>query len=310
MLYSSVLGIIGKTPTVELSRMKKRLGFGADVFAKLEMFSPTGSVKDRIALSMIEDAERTGRLRRGGVIIEPTSGNTGIGLAAVGAVKGYRVIAVMPESMSAERRKLIRAYGAELELTPAGLGMQGAVARAEELAAEYKNSFIPSQFTNPANPMTHYMTTAGELWADMEGKIDAFVAGVGTGGTLTGVGKFLKEKNPSVHIVAVEPMSSPVLSKGERGSHKIQGIGAGFVPKTLDTAVYDEIAAVPDAEAFETARMLAVTEGLFCGISSGAALAAALALAARDEFSARRIAVLLPDNGLRYLSTELTDNMD
>ncbi len=285
--------------------MKNRLGCGADLFAKLEMFSLTGSVKDRIALAMIEEAEKSGKLRAGGVIIEPTSGNTGIGLAAVGAVKGYRVIIVMPDSMSVERRKLVQAYGAELELTPAAHGMQGAISRAEELAREHKNAFLPSQFLNPVNPLTHYGSTAAELWRDLEGRVDAFVAGVGTGGTLTGVGKFLKERNPSVRVVAVEPFSSPMLSKGEKGSHKIQGIGAGFVPKTLDRSVYDEIVAVTDEEAFESARMLAVCEGLFCGISSGAALASALALAAREEFFGKRIAVLLPDSGSRYLSTAL-----
>lgn len=305
MLFSSSLGLIGNTPTVQLSHLKNRLGCGADLFAKLEMFSLTGSVKDRIALSMIEEAERSGKLRAGGVIIEPTSGNTGIGLAAVGAVKGYRVIIVMPDSMSVERRKLVQAYGAELELTPAASGMQGAISRAEELAREYKNAFVPSQFLNPVNPLTHYRSTAAELWRDMEGRIDAFVAGVGTGGTLTGVGKFLKERDPSVRVVAVEPFSSPMLSKGEKGSHKIQGIGAGFVPKTLDRSVYDEIVTVTDEEAFDTARMLAVCEGLFCGISSGAALAAALSLASREEFFGKRIAVLLPDSGTRYLSTAL-----
>lgn len=302
MLYSSPLQLIGHTPTVELSRLKKRLGFGADVFAKLEMFSLTGSVKDRIALSMIEDAEARGVLKEGDVIIEPTSGNTGIGLAAVGALKGYEVIIVMPESMSVERRRMIAAYGAKLELTPASRGMQGAIERAEELARERENSFIPGQFFNPANPWAHYARTAEELYSDLDGRIDAFVAGVGTGGTLTGVGKFLKERLPSVLLAAVEPSASPMLSKGEKGGHKIQGIGAGFVPKTLEIGIYDEIFAVTDEEAFAASRLLATVEGLFCGISSGATLAATLSLAAREEFVGRRIAVLLPDTGMRYLS--------
>lgn len=299
MLYDTPLSLIGNTPTVRLSRLADRLNVKAELFAKLEMFSMTGSVKDRVALAMIEDAEQKGKLRKNSVIIEPTSGNTGVGLAAVGAMKGYEVIVVMPESMSLERRRLVTAYGAKLCLTPAALGMQGAIARTKELAREYENSFIPSQFENPANPRVHYETTAREIWEDV-GQIDAFVAGVGTGGTVSGVGKFLKER-ASVHIVAVEPSSSPVLSKGERGPHKIQGIGAGFVPQTFDQSVCDEIIAVSDEEAFQMTRLLA-REGLLLGISSGAALSAAVTLARRKAFENRRIVVLFPDTGMRYLS--------
>ncbi len=304
-MLNSSLQLIGNTPTLELSRLKERLGLAADLFAKLEMFSLTGSVKDRVALAMIEDAEQRGVLREGSVIIEPTSGNTGIGLAAVGALKGYEVIIVMPESMSEERRRMIRAYGAQLVLTPASEGMAGAIARAEELAKS-SNAFIPSQFTNSANPKAHYETTAPELWRDMDGRIDAFVAGVGTGGTISGVGKFLKERC-AAKIVAVEPLSSPVLSQGKKGSHKIQGIGAGFVPETLDNGVVDEIIAVTDEAAFETTRLLTAAEGVFCGISSGAALFAAIELGRREEFFGKRIAVLLPDGGTRYLSTPLVE---
>lgn len=302
MIYDTPLSLVGNTPTVRLDRLAARLNVKAELFAKLEMFSLTGSVKDRVALAMIEDAEKRGALKEGSVIIEPTSGNTGVGLAAVGAMKGYRVIVVMPESMSLERRKLVTAYGAELSLTPAALGMQGAIARARELAEKYENSFIPSQFENPANPRAHYETTAREIWEDL-GHIDAFVAGVGTGGTVSGVGKFLKERAP-VHVVAVEPSSSPVLSKGNRGAHKIQGIGAGFVPKTFDRSVCDEILTVSDEVAIEMTRILA-REGILAGISSGAALSAAVTLARRKEFEARRIVALLPDTGMRYLSTDL-----
>ncbi len=301
MLFSSSLGTIGNTPTVQLARLKKELGLKADLYAKLEMFSLTGSVKDRIALAMIEDAERAGKLGRGSVIIEPTSGNTGVALAAAGAVKGYRVILVMPASMSVERRLQMKAFGATVCLTPAEEGMAGAVKRAEELAAETENSFLPAQFENPANPYVHYVKTGRELWEDLGG-LAAFVAGVGTGGTLTGVGKFLKEKDPRIRVVAVEPSASPVLSGGRAGSHKIQGIGAGFVPKTLDASLIDEIAAVTDEEAFSFSRLLAKTEGLLCGVSSGAALAAASALALREEYENKRVAVLLPDTGLKYLS--------
>ncbi len=302
MLFSSALELIGNTPTVELCRLKARLGLCADLFAKVEMFSLTGSVKDRIALKMIEDAEAAGKLRQGAVIVEPTSGNTGIALAAVGKMKGYEVVIVMPDSMSAERRKLIAAYGAKLVLTPAAEGMQGAVKRAEAIAAETDNSFLPLQFENPSNPRAHYEGTAEELYRDLGGSVDVFVAGVGTGGTLTGVGKFLKEKNPAAELVAVEPLSSPTLSEGRRGRHAIQGIGAGFVPKVLDLGLIDAIVAVSDEEAKGAARLLTETEGLFCGISSGAALSVAISLAAQSEYSHRRIAVLLPDTGSRYLS--------
>ena len=305
MLFSSALELIGNTPTVQLSRLKKRLGLHADLFAKAEMFSLTGSVKDRIALKMLADAEAAGKLRQGAVIVEPTSGNTGIALAAIGKMRGYEVVIVMPASMSVERRKLIEAYGAKLVLTPAGEGMRGAVKRAEQIAAETENSFLPSQFENPSNPRAHYETTAEEIFRDLGGEVDVFVAGVGTGGTLTGVGKFLKEKNPRTEIVAVEPLSSPMLSAGKSGKHGIQGIGAGFVPKVLDLKLIDAIAAVSDGEARETARLLAETEGLLCGISSGAALSAAVALASQDEYSGKRVAVLLPDTGSRYLSEEI-----
>ena len=298
MLYSSAMGLIGHTPTVRIERTEKFLGLRAELYCKLEMFSLTGSVKDRIALRMVEDAERAGLLKEGSVIIEPTSGNTGIGLAAVGAVKGYRVIVVMPSSMSPERRKLIGAYGGEVVLTPPEEGMSGAVKRAEELAREM-HAFIPSQFTNPSNPRCHYETTARELLEDL-GDIDAFVAGVGTGGTVTGVGRFLKERG--VFVVAVEPSSSPVLTKGRAGRHKIQGIGAGFVPPVLDKSAYDEVIAVTDEDAFRYARLLARTEGLFCGPSSGAALAATVSLAGRPAMKKKRIALLLPDTGMRYLS--------
>ncbi len=299
MLHSSTLSLIGNTPTVRLRKIEQALSLNAELYAKLEMFSLTGSVKDRIALAMLEAAEREGRLRKGMTVVEPTSGNTGIGLAAVGAVKGYRTVIFMPASMSRERRRLIEAYGGEVVLTPASEGMRGAVARAEEYARE-KHCFMPSQFENPYNPAAHYATTAVELWRDMEGRIDVLVAGVGTGGTLTGVGKFLKEKCKTVRLVAVEPFSSPVLSKGRRGSHGIQGIGAGFVPAVLDRELYDDIAAVTDAEAFECTRLLATCEGLFCGISSGAALSAALSLARSGEEG--RIAMIFPDGGGRYLS--------
>ncbi len=300
MLYSSSLALIGNTPTVRLKKIERHFSLRAELYAKLEMFSLTGSVKDRIALAMIEDAEERGLIKEGSVIVEPTSGNTGIGLAAVGTGKGYRVIIVMPASMSAERKKLIEAYGGEVLLTPPEEGMQGAVLRAEELKKTLKNAFLPSQFTNPVNPRTHYERTARELFEDLGGRVDAFVAGVGTGGTLTGVGRFLKERT-AARVVAVEPASSPVLSGGKKGRHAIQGIGAGFVPDVLDRTVIDEIAAVSDAEALEFADLSAKREGILCGISSGAALAAAVSLAKRND-GKMRIAVLFPDHGSRYLS--------
>ncbi len=305
MVFRQVTELVGKTPLVELGNYEKKRGLNAKIVAKLEYFNPAGSVKDRIALAMIKDAEETGKLKAGSVIIEPTSGNTGIGLAAVAAAKGYRVILTMPETMSIERRKLLSAYGAEIVLTEGAKGMKGAIAKAEELSASIKDSFIPRQFDNPVNPKTHYETTGPEIWEDTGGKVDLFVAGVGTGGTVTGVGKFLKEKNPAVKIVAVEPASSPVLSRGVAGSHKIQGIGAGFVPKVLDTGIYDEIIAIGNEEAFETGRTLGREEGILVGISSGAALRAATILAERRENAGKTIVVLFPDSGDRYLSTPL-----
>ena len=304
-IYKTADQLIGKTPLLELSHIEKNLGLEATVLAKLEYFNPAGSVKDRIAKAMIDDAEASGKLKPDSVIIEPTSGNTGIGLAAVAAARGYRIIIVMPETMSVERRQLMKAYGAELVLSDGAKGMKGAIAKAQELAEEIPNSFIPSQFTNPANPEAHRKTTGPEIFEDTDGKVDIFVAGVGTGGTLTGVGEYLKSKNPAVKVVAVEPASSAVLSTGVAGPHKIQGIGAGFVPEVLNTKVYDEIIPVSNEDAFETGRLIGKSEGVLVGISSGAAAWAAIQLAKRPENKGKNIVVLLPDTGDRYLSTPL-----
>ena len=304
-VYHSAAELIGRTPLVELTNLEKKHQLKARILAKLEYFNPAGSVKDRIALAMIDDAEARGALKPGSVIIEPTSGNTGIGLASVAAARGYRIIIVMPETMSVERRQLMKAYGAELVLTEGAKGMKGAIAKANELANEIPDSFIPGQFVNPANPRVHYETTGPEIWADTEGKVDFFVAGVGTGGTITGVGKYLKEQNPAVRVVAVEPESSPVLSGGAPGPHKIQGIGAGFVPDVLDTAVFDEIIPVANDDAFAQGREIGRTEGVLVGISSGAALWAAVTLAKRPENEGKTIVVLFPDTGDRYLSTPM-----
>ena len=304
-IYTSLDQLIGKTPLLELRNVEKQQGLEARVLAKLEYLNPAGSVKDRVAKAMIDDAEARGLLKAGSVIIEPTSGNTGIGLCSVAAARGYRIIIVMPETMSVERRQLMKAYGAELVLTEGAKGMKGAIAKAEELAGEIPGAFIPGQFVNPANPATHKATTGPEIWADTDGKVDIFVAGVGTGGTITGVGEYLKEKNPAVQIVAVEPAGSPVLSKCTAGPHKIQGIGAGFVPEVLNTAVYDEIIPVENEDAFAAGRLLGKTEGVLVGISSGAALHAALILAKRPENRGKTIVALLPDTGDRYLSTPL-----
>ena len=304
-IYTSADQLIGKTPLLELTHIEKKLDLKAKILAKLEYFNPAGSVKDRVARAMIDDAEAKGLLKEGSVIIEPTSGNTGIGLASVAAARGYRIIIVMPETMSVERRQLMRAYGAELVLTEGAKGMKGAIARADELAKEIPNSFIPGQFVNPANPKAHFETTGPEIWADTDGKVDYFVAGVGTGGTITGVGRFLKSKNPSVKIVAVEPKTSAVLSTGVAGPHKIQGIGAGFVPDVLDTTVYDEIRPVSNEDAFATGKLAGKTEGVLVGISSGAALHAAIELARQPGNAGKTIVVLLPDTGDRYLSTPL-----
>ena len=304
-IYTSADQLIGKTPLLELTHIEKELNLKAKILAKLEYFNPAGSVKDRIAKAMIDDAEATGKLKSGSVIIEPTSGNTGIGLASVAAARGYRIILVMPETMSVERRQLIQAYGAELVLTEGSKGMKGAIAKAEELADEIPDSFIPGQFVNPANPAVHRATTGPEIWADTDGKVDIFVAGVGTGGTVTGVGEYLKSQNPAVKAVAVEPAGSPVLSKGTPGAHKIQGIGAGFVPQVLNTGVYDEIIAVENEDAFATGRKIGKAEGVLVGISSGAAVFAAIELAQRPENAGKTIVVLLPDTGDRYLSTPL-----
>ena len=304
-IYESLTSLIGNTPLVELKNYERKHNLPARIAAKLEYFNPAGSVKDRIALAMIEDAERSGKLKTGATIIEPTSGNTGIGLAAIGTAKGYKVILTMPETMSVERRNLIKAYGAEIVLTEGAKGLKGAIAKAEELAAKIQGSFIPGQFVNPANPAIHRATTGPEIWNDTEGKVDIFVAGVGTGGTITGVGEYLKSKNPNIKVVAVEPASSPVLSKGVAGAHKIQGIGAGFVPDTLNTEIYDEIIAVENEEAFSVGKELGSVEGVLVGISSGAALAAATKLAKRPENKGKLIVVLLPDTGDRYLSTPL-----
>ena len=300
-----ITDLIGNTPLVELANYERAFDVTATILGKLEYFNPAGSVKDRIAKAMIDDAEAKGLLKKDSVIIEPTSGNTGIGLASVAAARGYRIILTMPETMSVERRNLLKAYGAELVLTDGTQGMKGAIAKAEELASETENSFIPSQFTNAANPKAHIDTTGPEIWNDTDGKVDIFVAGIGTGGTITGVGKYLKSKNPSVKIVAVEPAGSPVLSKGTPGPHKIQGIGAGFVPETLDTSIYDEIIAVENEDAFATGKAMAQKEGILVGISSGAALFAATNLAKRPENKGKIIVVLLPDTGERYLSTPM-----
>ena len=304
-IYSSADQLIGNTPLLELRNLEKHSGIEAKLLAKLEYFNPSGSVKDRIAKSMIEDAESKGILKEGSVIIEPTSGNTGIGLAAVAAARGYRIIIVMPETMSIERRKLMKAYGAELVLTEGSKGMKGAIAKAEELAKEIPGGFIPGQFVNPANPAIHFATTGPEIWEDTDGTVDIFVAGVGTGGTITGAGEYLKSRNPEVKVVAVEPLSSAVLSTGVAGSHKIQGIGAGFVPEVLNTDVYDEIIAVSNEDAFAGGKLIGKTEGVLVGISAGAALWAALEIAKRPENKGKTIVALLPDSGDRYLSTAL-----
>ena len=304
-IYTSADQLIGKTPLLELTHIEKKFGLKARVLAKLEYFNPAGSVKDRIAKAMVDDAEAKGLLKEGSVIIEPTSGNTGIGLASVAAARGYRIIIVMPETMSVERRQLMKAYGAELVLTEGAKGMKGAIAKADELAKEIPDSFVPGQFVNPANPKAHFETTGPEIWADTDGKVDCFVAGVGTGGTVTGVGQYLKSRNPAVKVVAVEPKSSAVLSTGVAGSHKIQGIGAGFVPDVLDTKVYDEIIPVDNDDAFKLGKEVGHSEGVLVGISSGAALWAAIELAKRPENEGKTIVALLPDTGDRYLSTPL-----
>ena len=304
-VYDSILDLVGKTPLVELKRIEEKEGLQAKLIAKVESFNPAGSVKDRIAKAMIEDAEAKGLLKEGSVIIEPTSGNTGIGLAAAATLKGYRMILTMPETMSVERRNIVKAYGAEVVLTDGTKGMKGAIEKADELAKEIPNSFIAGQFVNPANPETHKKTTGPEIWEDTDGAVDIFVAGVGTGGTITGTGEYLKEKKPEVKVVAVEPASSPVLSEGVSGPHKIQGIGAGFVPETLNTGIYDEIIKVENEDAFKTGRDLAAEEAILAGISSGAALYAAIQLAKREENKGKTIVVLLPDNGDRYYSTAL-----
>ena len=304
-IYTSADQLIGKTPLLELTHTEKEAGARARILAKLEYFNPAGSVKDRIAKAMIDEAEASGKLKPGSTIIEPTSGNTGIGLASVAAARGYRIIITMPETMSVERRQLMKAYGAELVLTEGAKGMKGAIAKAEELAKEIPGSFIPGQFVNPANPAAHRSTTGPEIWADTDGAVDIFVAGVGTGGTITGVGQYLKKQNPAVNVVAVEPKDSPVLSEGRSGAHKIQGIGAGFVPEVLDTAVYDEIIPVSNEDAFAAGRLVGREEGVLVGISSGAALHAAIQLAKRPENAGKTIVALFPDTGDRYLSTPL-----
>lgn len=304
-VFNNITGLIGHTPLVEINRFTEKLGLKARILVKLELFNPAGSVKDRIALSMIEDAEKKGLLKPGSVIIEPTSGNTGIGLASIAASKGYHAVFTMPETMSAERRKLLQAYGAEIVLTEGAKGMKGAIAKAEELARQTPGSFIPGQFVNPANPEAHVRTTGPEIWDDTDGKVDIFVAGVGTGGTVTGTGRYLKSKNPAVRVVAVEPAASPVLTQGKAGPHAIQGIGAGFVPEVLDTKIYDEVIDVTNEDALATGREIARKEGFLVGISSGAALFAAVELARRPENAGKLIVALLPDNGDRYLSTKL-----
>lgn len=303
--YKGALGLIGNTPLVEVTNIEKELGLKATVLVKLEYFNPAGSVKDRVAKAMIEDAESKGLLKEGSVIIEPTSGNTGIGLASIAAVKGYRIILTMPETMSVERRNILKAYGAELVLTEGSKGMTGAIEKADELAREIPNSFIPGQFVNPANPAIHKAATGPEIWKDTEGRVDIFIAGVGTGGTITGIGEYLKEQNPDIKVVALEPASSPVLSEGKSGAHKIQGIGAGFVPEVLNTSVYDEIFKAENEDAFAAAKLLAKKEGILVGISSGAALHGAIELAKRPENEGKVIVALLPDSGDRYYSTPL-----
>ena len=304
-IYENVAELIGKTPLLHANNFEKKRGVEANIFAKLEYFNPAGSVKDRVALAMINDAEQRGILKEGSVIIEPTSGNTGIGLASIAAARGYRIILTMPETMSIERRNLLKAYGAELVLTEGSKGMKGAIAKAEELAKETSDSFIPGQFVNPANPAAHKATTGPEIWEDTEGNVDIFIAGVGTGGTVTGIGEFLKSKNPDIKVIAVEPAGSPVLSTGKGGPHMIQGIGAGFVPDVLNTKIYDEIVTIENEDAFDAGREFAKAEGILVGISSGAALHAAEIVAARPENKGRNIVVLLPDTGDRYLSTAL-----
>lgn len=304
-IYNNVTELIGKTPVLKLNNYSAKENIEANLFAKLEYFNPAGSVKDRIAAAMIAAAEENGTITPGATIIEPTSGNTGIGLASVGTAKGYKVILTMPETMSVERRNLVKAYGAEVVLTEGALGMKGAIQKAEDLKNEIEGAVILGQFENPANPQAHYNTTGPEIWKDLDGKIDAFVAGIGTGGTISGIGKYLKEQNPDIKIIAVEPASSPVLSEGKAGAHKIQGIGAGFVPETLDTDIYDEIITVPNETAFETGNKIAKTEGILVGISSGAAVWAASQLAKREEYKGKNIVALLPDTGDRYLSTDM-----
>ena len=309
-IYSNVIELVGNTPLVELTHYEQNHDLGAKLIGKVEYFNPAGSVKDRIGKAMIDDAVAAGKINDETVLIEPTSGNTGIALAAIAAARGNRIIITMPETMSIERRNLMKAYGAELVLTEGAKGMKGAIAKAEELASEIENSFIPSQFTNPANPEVHYKTTGPEIWDATDGKVDILVGGVGTGGTISGAGKFLKEKNPNIKVVAVEPADSPVLSEGRAGSHKIQGIGAGFVPDTLDTDIYDEVITIENEEAFETGRELAANDGLLVGISSGAATAAAAKLASRPENAGKNIVVILPDTGERYLTTAMFDFED
>lgn len=307
-IYNSVTELIGKTPLLEVKNLEKEKKLTAKVLVKLEYFNPAGSVKDRVAMNMIEEMERSGRIRPGATIIEPTSGNTGIGLAAVAAAKGYKAVFVMPETMSIERRKLLLGYGAEIVLTEGAKGMAGAIARAEELAEELENAVVPGQFVNPANPEAHYRTTGPEIWEDTDGKVDVFIAGVGTGGTITGTGRYLKEKNPELKILAVEPIHSPVLSGGEAGPHGLQGIGAGFVPEVLDTEIYDMVVPVEEKSAYEASRLLAAKEGILTGITSGASLCVALAEAEKPENAGKTIVAILPDTGERYLSTPLFDS--